>query len=612
MPATSTASRVPDSLGRIKLSEQVLKLKASDKMIREDTAVELAANPDPRVAAELCYLLADPDISVRNLVAEILVKMGSAASGALIGAAASPDHDVRKFAVDIMALIHDPQCVPVLVKLLNDPKENVVGSAAEALGHIPHPDAVQPLIECLETHPDSRLQTIEALGKIGSVQALMPLIDLLDSENVVLAYAAVEAIGKIDSPRAINKLLSMLKVGNPELRNVVLTTVLKKAGSGNREDLFNATGGKYIDYLIEAARSDDHDIKNSVIMELAFWTGDKVVAALIQALEDTDQVIVDTAKGALRIAGNTGLRQVINGVEKGSDTVRQNLIEISSFLKSPELLNAIISQANCDNPDIRMAVAKTLAKYSSQEVIDILLLLANDDVGHVRVEALRALGLTAGETEVEKIARHLDDEYADVREACLGTMVLIGGEKTIRLFEKFITDSDIERKILAVRGLGWIGEDRAIEILIEALNNEEPEVRRYAIIGLAKMNYKGLEDSLTIMIADENPEVRKAVIDAYISILGPEAGGKICVLLDDADMWVRFYAINGLISIEDMTCLDKLLEIMPKQAPFVQIAIINLIAGNDDPKAAVSLQKFAKSDNEDIANAAREALEKRA
>ena len=159
----------------ISLSQQVARLKDSDRMAREDAAEVIIAGSDPNIARELCGLLADPDISVRNLVAEVLVNLGEKAAGALIDESQSNDHNVRKFVVDTMALIADRDFIPVLIRLLKDPNENVVGSAAEALGRIIDDNAIAPLIECVRDHPDSRLQAIEALGNIGSARAL-PLL----------------------------------------------------------------------------------------------------------------------------------------------------------------------------------------------------------------------------------------------------------------------------------------------------------------------------------------------------------------------------------------------------------------------------------------------------
>ena len=593
------------------ISETVARLKDPDRMEREEAASLIISNPNPAQAAELCRLLYDSDIAIRNLVAEVLVKMGETAGDALINEASSPDHDVRKFVVDIMALINDQRFIPVLINLLKDKNENVVGSAAEAIGHVVSSDAVEPLIECIKTHPDSSPQAIEALGKIGSTRALPVLFELLESENIVLEYAAVESIGKIRSPEAINKLLHLLQVGNPELRNAVLTTILKLAGTGKRDRIIEAIGSKFADYLVEAAASDDMEVKKAALSEMAFWTGDKVVAALIRVINYPDQEVVDLAQGALRVAGNSGLNEIIKALEDSPDPIKMQLIEIASFLKSPELLNGILTQANSSNPDIRITVARALAKFADRKAVDVLLKLAEDEVGHVRAEAIRTLGLIAGESEIDQIGKHLNDEFGDVREASLGALILISGPRTIELFKREIQHSDINRKVMAVRGLGWIGEETTSEILLEALTNEEAEVRRHAIIGLSKMRCKRLDDNLALMLADESPEVLKAVIDAYLNSAGIDSGEKIKVLLDDQDMWVRFYAINALASINDRTCLDKLIETLYDQPPFVQMAIINLIAKYDDPRAEAELFKLVKNENEDISNAAREALENR-
>jgi HEAT repeat protein len=313
------------------VSQIVADIKNTDRSIREDAASELASNGTPEQAAELCTLLYDHDISVRNLAAEVLVKMSHIAANALLAETASPDHDVRKFAVDIMALIGDRQFVPALVSLLKDKNENVVCSAAEALGRIKDPASVKALIECRKNHPCSELQVIEALGNIGSNEALPILYEVLNSDNVVLAYAAVEAVGKISTPEALNKLLSLLNVKNLPLRSTVLGAILKIANAGSRGDLFKISNGKYVDYLIEAAGSDDINVKSSVIKELAFWGGDKVVSALIVALKDSEQEIVNMALGALRITGDSGLAQIVEALQSGDDTVKKYLIEVSAF-----------------------------------------------------------------------------------------------------------------------------------------------------------------------------------------------------------------------------------------------------------------------------------------
>jgi len=606
--ATATAKK---HLAPETVSQPVLDLKNADRSIREDASYEIAANGTPRQATELCSLLYDDDIAVRNLAAEVLVKLGPTSVQALLEEAFSADSDVRKFVVDIMTLIGDKVFVSTLIKLLDDANDNVVGSAAEALGRIQDPLAIAPLIKCQEIHPSSELQVIEALGNIGSGEALSLLYQKLKSDNVVLAYASVEAVGKIGTPEALNKLLNLLEVKNLPLRNAVLSTVLKLAVSGNRKELNNASSGRFVDYLIEAALSDDANIRASAIKELAFWSGQKVVTALVKALGDPVTENANMAQGALRITGDSSLAEIVKGIKEGDDNTKRYLIEVSAFLKSFELFDIINAQVDSDIPEIRMAIARAMSKYSDPKAIQTLLKLTRDDVGHVRAEALKSLGLVGDKTIVDKIYPLLNDEYSDVREACLGAMVLINGKLTVNFFKRDIESTDIQRRIMAVRALGWIGEADAAEVLLDALNNDVADVRKYAALGLAKIGHERLEENLTFLLTDESPEVRKSVIDASIQIDPQKAPDKIRVLLDDDDIWVRFYVINALASLNDMGCLDKLLEIALAQPPLTQIAIIGYLAKINDCRAEQGLRLLSGSENQDISNAAKEALEAR-
>jgi HEAT repeat protein len=606
---TAIATAAKSHLAPSKISQLVLDLKNPDRSIREEAADELSSNGTPENATELCSYLYDDDITIRNLAAEILVKLGPVAERALLHEANSSDSDVRKFVVDIMALIGSPVFGPTLCNLLNDPNENVICSAAEALGRVKYEDSVVPLIECLKKHPFSEIQVIEALGKIGSNRALPVLYEKLQSQNVVIAFAAVEAVGQIGTEEALDKLFSLLSVKNVSLRNAVLSTILKLAVAGDRQKLANASSGKFVDYLLEAAGSDDSTVRAAIIKELAFWNGENVVSTLIATLTDPVQEIVDLACGALRVNGDSGLKQIIEGIKKGDPLTQKYLLEVSAFLKSSELLDVIVGEAKSSDPEVRLACASALAKYGDPKAVKTLLRLIDDEVGHVRARALQSLGLIGDQTVVEKIYNHLNDEYDDVREACLAALILISGPTTINLFKKDMESADIDKRIMAVRALSWIGEHDAADVLVSALNNDEAEVRRFAIAGLAKIGDPRLEENLPYLLTDENPEVRKAVVDAYLQVLPDKASEKIQLLLDDNDMWVRFYAINALASLQDESCLDKIIEIAHKQAPFVQMAIIGMLAKGHNAAAMAGLKSLTQSEIEDVRRAAIEALE---
>ncbi len=107
--------------------------------------------------------------------------------------------------------------------------------AAEALGQIGDPRAVEPLIAKLQDKEhDSRYVAAQALGMIKDRRAVEPLIAALregvsgghgkssDDRQAtglhLLGIMAAEALGRIKDPRAVEPLIVVLKEGDPSFR----------------------------------------------------------------------------------------------------------------------------------------------------------------------------------------------------------------------------------------------------------------------------------------------------------------------------------------------------------------------------------------------------------
>ncbi len=102
-----------------------------------------------------------------------------------------------------------------LIKTLHfekDPHER--GVAAEKLGKMGDPQAVEPLIAALrDEDSDVRRIAAKVLGKIGDTRAVDPLIAILTDKNEdeFVRSAAAEALGNIGDPRAVEPLILVLK-----------------------------------------------------------------------------------------------------------------------------------------------------------------------------------------------------------------------------------------------------------------------------------------------------------------------------------------------------------------------------------------------------------------
>lgn len=107
-----------------------------------------------------------------------------------------------------------------VVRSLADPSPQVRRQAAYTLAHLGDKQAVVPLIEHIENHPDLvEEETIEALGVLGSKEAVGLLIDFLQSPRSILRRAAARALGRLGSEDAVQALIqSAAEQNDPDLQ----------------------------------------------------------------------------------------------------------------------------------------------------------------------------------------------------------------------------------------------------------------------------------------------------------------------------------------------------------------------------------------------------------
>ena len=112
----------------------------------------------------------------------------------------------------------EPSCLPVLEEVLHDPDEHpeVRSGAALALGKLGG-DKVLELLKNMAQHEDDIIKSnaLHALGMTESEAAVPTLLDALSSENNDVVASAAEALGRIGRP-VVPHLIKLLSSGNAE------------------------------------------------------------------------------------------------------------------------------------------------------------------------------------------------------------------------------------------------------------------------------------------------------------------------------------------------------------------------------------------------------------
>jgi HEAT repeat protein len=158
---------------------------------------------------------------------------------ALIEELTSPVEDdrltVRGAAANALGQLRAPEAVEALAaRLHQDPNSSVRARAAVAISKIGGDEATDHLLAALEDPAAHvRWQAAYNLGRTGDRRAVRPLIDLLQSEDLILRRAAAVALGRLGDPRARDALLAARagdRFWRRGLYNKALRSVTKRRG----------------------------------------------------------------------------------------------------------------------------------------------------------------------------------------------------------------------------------------------------------------------------------------------------------------------------------------------------------------------------------------------
>jgi HEAT repeat protein len=119
----------------------------------------------------------------------------------------SPEPLKRAYGAALLAEVPERKdtILPVLLDVLQDGNHLVRSEAAESLGKLGSPEAVDPLIAIIrkpQEDRDVRARAAQALGRLQARQAVEPLVQALDDIVWRVRYQAVVALGRIGDPSA--------------------------------------------------------------------------------------------------------------------------------------------------------------------------------------------------------------------------------------------------------------------------------------------------------------------------------------------------------------------------------------------------------------------------
>ncbi len=206
IPVRTRAAEVLQKLsleGKLDVSRTVIWLLRSRDVNVRRMATEIiksVKDPEQTLWPRLMAFLRDEDWWVRERVMDALIELGGVSLTAyMVGMLADKSEVVRRFAVNVLARLKDPQALRSLVQTAtSDPDWWVKETAIEAVALINDPRAVPYLVHILGADPELQPVCLQALMDMGARTAAAQVAPMLNNENPDVRLLAVRFLDKLD------------------------------------------------------------------------------------------------------------------------------------------------------------------------------------------------------------------------------------------------------------------------------------------------------------------------------------------------------------------------------------------------------------------------------
>lgn len=551
------------------LLETVVATRTEDSDVREVALRALARIADPRAVEPLIKALESAEIWLAPRIADLLARHGEAVVAPLIAVLNEGNHrPARAWAANVLGEVRAQRAYPAVVRLLDDPEDEVRAKAATALGRIGDRRAVGYLMDHLLSDPAPfvRARISAALGQLGGPEVIERLVRALGDQAWWVRMRTVEALEHVGGV-AEGPLLIALDDSDPEIRmraavalerlgvpdNLVrmiesgervpdaLQTMVKFAAAGPRE------------FLSELAQHDSRQVR-SALVTAAERTGRRDLAGdLIRiATHDPEAALRAHALTALRLlAVQDALPAALTALADADQHVRAAAVEFVGVFGSADILGLLHAQTADADPRVRAASVRALGRLgapvgeadvgrllhdpdwtvreaavitateaSVRSLLPDLVTLLGDTDPRVRRKAADAVGVLGDASTVPLLLAAFPDASAEVSEAIAVAVSRLDPEAVSGLAEALVDSPDVDSKLALIRTINRSGTDPH-SVLERLLGDPSPAVRAAALDSLARRTHRsgeGAESSVAALesgISDPDELVRATAVDAW-------------------------------------------------------------------------------------------------
>ena len=343
-----------------------------NKAVREAAGDALLRRGNQDGAEQLVKNFANPRIEVRNHAMWLLVCMGEPGLEYVFPALENEDHDVRKFAADVIGEVGSEIGIKPLVESIGDVDANVRLSAVEALGKIGSDIALGELEIAFEKYLNIRSTIAEALGKLKNQNAIKVIKNALHDEDPLVVFAVTEAFGEIGGKDEIVLLEQLIEESEGYIKSVAITSLVKLANKTKKElqiDLFSAP------YVTE----------------------------FVTAVEGNKEVAEYAVRMVAQLSANGDINALLKSYSNLNNELKTVVLESIREEKNAQTLSTTYSALSELSPQVKMAAIQNLSYWKEKKSVSNLLSVFDDEDDWVVYRAAEAIGKIGEKNSAEQL-----------------------------------------------------------------------------------------------------------------------------------------------------------------------------------------------------------------
>jgi HEAT repeat protein len=540
----------------------LIALKDRDSRMREQAARALGELGDPAAIAALIRATHDKadrvSTAARNSLdrlgwspPHVLDRIGEIAVKPLVQALKDRKIGLVEniFRTDVASL-QKQGAVDELIALLKHKDSGVRREAAEALGELTDPLALEPLLQSLtDLDPDVQHSARRALESLGwrpesEVSSENPLER---GRYLVLRkrWAELEAMGEL----AVDPLIEALNHGDKYVRWRAART-LGRLGNP-----------KATEYLMIALRDEDAGVLKGVTFALGKLVGEHLLTPVIQVLTVEDEKIRLKAADVLaRTHDPRVIDPLIRTLHKElQNQNEQNCTAVHRILEllphSPTALPSV-EVANLDSH-----MGKTMVETVTQEIKEtpepMKSVSLEGETGEVQSGGLD-IGLPKEENDILILLKNLESRDQETQQKAVAMLDARRGDGLTDSILGALRDPEDDVRKASAYALGLIGDLRAIQPLVDTLEDTDERVVREAILALGKMQNPGAVEPLIKLLSSSSVSLRTSAVVALGQLADPLSTKALINALHDENTEVRISAVHSLGRFHDPASIRML------------------------------------------------------